>query len=195
MQAALTHDRIQRQLRKKLRRYVKFAWDSNLNGIQWMYDDRHDVLNAVSTECEHTGSLPSGKDYCRTDVELKLPDETLAFEIKTSTNDAKKWFTQRQDYRATGLSPAIVLTKETAYKMTPHVGDTLESSYIAIDRRDHTYHWNHESTPPGIDTQFDVSDPISPHDYCPECGCWTNSTGHSVNCVNCDWRHFFENMR
>ena len=192
MSIAITHDRIQRQMRKRLKGYAQFAYDSGLEGYASAYETRQAVKEAVTTEKSHNGRLPSGKDYCRTDVELDLPGETLAFEIKTSTSDAKNWFTQREDYRSIGLTPALVIPQRTAYKLTPHLSDVLRDSYIIINERDRDYYWNHATTPDGIDTQFTVGDPIDCYDKCPECGCWTSSTGYSISCTNCNWSEFVQ---
>jgi len=187
---ALTHDRIQRQMRERLKRYAQFAYDSELEGYESAFESRQRVKDAVRTETKHSSSLPSGKDYCRTDVELSLPAETLAFEIKTSTSDARNWFTQREDYRSAGLTPGLVIPERTAYKLTPHASDVLCDSYIVINERNRDYHWNHATVPAGIDTQFTVNDPIQFYDECPECGCWTKSPGYSVSCANCNWSVF-----
>jgi len=192
MSLGLTHDRIQRQLRERLKRYAQFAYDSGLEHYPFVYESRQAVKEAVTTEKTHDVTVPSGKDYCRTDVELDLPRETLAFEIKTSTSDAKNWFTQRKDYRSLGLKPALVIPQRTAYKLTPHLSDTLRDSYIIINEQSRDYYWNHASTPEGIDTQFTVGDPMECYDKCPDCGCWTKSTGYTVSCTNCRWSEFVQ---
>jgi len=194
MSHSLTHDGLKRELAGRLRRWVKYAWDFESLGYRQMFDHRTDYTNAVATEVEHRGDLPSGKDKCRTDVELELPPETLpdvlAFEIKMSTADAKNWFTQRQDYTAAGLLPAIVMPKRIAYQLAPHQDQTLQDSYVVVDEREHEWYWQHMATPPEIDRQFTVADPLETYDECPECGCWTRTKdGAVIRCANCSWSH------
>jgi len=174
--AVTTHRTIQRQLKSKLERCLRYG------GFE-------DADASVSTEVTHEAQdLPSEKSSCRTDVELRLPNETLAFEIKMSKSDCVNWFTQRRDYRYVGLSPVLVVSKKLAFYLAPHHKKTLSGSYVVWDEYESDWFWQHDCVPNGVRSEFSVSDPITFVDECPECGCWTKADYPVIHCANCHWR-------
>jgi len=174
MYGGATHDATQRHLQHRLLNCLE---RSRVPESDW----------SLSEEVTHKeGDLPSGKSRCRVDVELDAEASSFAFEVKMSKSDCMNWFTQRRDYSYLGLTPVLVTTLSVAFKLAPHYEETLSESYIILDTRSHDWYW---PSIPGdmFKSQFDPSEPFSPTDNCPECGCWTKAKLPVIRCANCNW--------
>lgn len=179
-----THDRIQRDLERHLREHVR----RDLDG------DDIDHIDAVDSERTLRGTLPSGKEYCRADVVLDIPEHNRrrAFEIKVSVSDAKNWPTQKQDYNAAGFDPAVVVPVEVIYDAAP--GHRLITDDDHIIAHNGEFHLQLEDAHPELERRFEITRPYDlPPDYCPSCG-YTLASYHSTRdgtlqcrCDVCGW--------
>lgn len=163
------HDKIQRRLKKELQEYSK----RHLSGISWPKKKRHEQAyrddSVVKTEKRISGDLPSGKNYCRIDVMLRIGDTSYAFEIKTNASDATNWPEQEADYRSQGYVPIIITTPGVVVDLAP--GHRLVTDSEHGYASDYSIYLQSDRLPQTLINHFSVGSPIDPpRDRCPDCG-------------------------
>jgi len=180
------HDRIQRDLERKLSKYIK----KEFRGQYWTlehdgnYPWSRDEL--IKTEERINGNLPSGKDYCRVDLGLHLDDD-YAFEINTSKSDLKNYPEQANDYRSAGYRPVLVTTVDV-FTDNPGIIPVVTGSDNVIAEQAEFF-FSLEKEPPALSNHF-TTESLADGLYknCPQCG-WTGQYigSDSCFCDACSW--------